>query len=179
MEVTRLELNGSCSCQPRPQPQTSGIRAESANYTAAHGNTGFLTHWARPGIAPKSSWIPVWFITYWTTTGTPICFFKWLYPWHMKVPGPGIESKQQLRPMPQVQQCQILHLLCWAGDPTSTSIATRATAVLFLTHCATAGTPHPIDFYYRYHKEGNILGTVEEIKRRALCPWRSLVLQGK
>ena len=29
----------------------------------AHGNAGSLTHWARPGIAPASSWIPVRFIT--------------------------------------------------------------------------------------------------------------------
>ena len=32
-------------------------------YTTAHGNAGSLTHWARPGIKPKSSWILVWFIS--------------------------------------------------------------------------------------------------------------------
>ena len=32
-------------------------------YTTAHGNTGSLTHWARPGIVPMSSWIEVGFIT--------------------------------------------------------------------------------------------------------------------
>ena len=26
-------------------------------YITAHGNTGSLTHWARPGIELKSSWI--------------------------------------------------------------------------------------------------------------------------
>ena len=30
--------------------------------TAAHGNAGSLTHWARPGIKPTSSWIRVGFI---------------------------------------------------------------------------------------------------------------------
>ena len=39
------------------------IEAKSVTYTTAHGNTGFLTHWARPGIEPASSWILVRFIT--------------------------------------------------------------------------------------------------------------------
>ena len=28
-----------------------------------HSNAGFLTHWARPGTKPASSWIPVGFVT--------------------------------------------------------------------------------------------------------------------
>ena len=35
----------------------------SANYTTAHGNTGSLTHWARPGIESASSWILVRFLS--------------------------------------------------------------------------------------------------------------------
>ena len=35
----------------------------SMTYTTAHGNTGSLTHWARPGIEPTSSWILVMFIS--------------------------------------------------------------------------------------------------------------------
>ena len=48
-----------------------------------------------------------------SVTGQPgrgLCsffFFKWLHPWHMEVPGPGIESKPQLRPVPQLWQCCI------------------------------------------------------------------------
>ena len=42
-----------------PQPQQQGIQAMSATCTAAHGNAGCLTHWARPGIEPASSWIRV------------------------------------------------------------------------------------------------------------------------
>ena len=34
----------------------------SAPYTTTHGNAGPLTHGARPGIEPKSSWILVGFI---------------------------------------------------------------------------------------------------------------------
>ena len=39
------------------------------------GNTGSLTHWARPGIKPTSSWILAGFVTCWTTTGTPAVGF--------------------------------------------------------------------------------------------------------
>ena len=35
--------------------QQHRIQATSETYTIAHRNTGFLTHWARPGIEPASS----------------------------------------------------------------------------------------------------------------------------
>ena len=35
----------------------------SATYTTAHGNAWSLTHWARPGIEPETSWFLVRFIT--------------------------------------------------------------------------------------------------------------------
>ena len=39
------------------------IRAVPLAYTTAHGNTGSLTHWARPGMEPASSWIRSnWFL---------------------------------------------------------------------------------------------------------------------
>ena len=60
----------SCSHRPTPEPQQCGIRASSATYTAAHGNAGSLTHWARPGIEPKTSW---------ATMGT-LRFFFFLLP---------------------------------------------------------------------------------------------------
>ena len=34
----------------------------------------------------------------------------------MDVPGPGIESEAQLRPVPQLRQCWILNPLHWARD---------------------------------------------------------------
>ena len=40
-------------------------------YTTAHCNARSLTHWARPGIKPESSWILVGFVICWTMTGTP------------------------------------------------------------------------------------------------------------
>ena len=71
MEIPRLECNHSCSCQPVPQPQWLGIWAVSWTYAAAQSNAGSLTHLMRPGMEPTSSWIPVVFLTHWTTLGTP------------------------------------------------------------------------------------------------------------
>ena len=45
----------------------------SANYTTAHGNTGSLTHCARPGIEPASSWMLVRFVS---TESQQEFFFK-------------------------------------------------------------------------------------------------------
>ena len=35
---------------------------------------------------------------------------------HMKVPRPGTESETQVQPVPQLQQCWILNLLCNSGN---------------------------------------------------------------
>jgi len=51
--------NRSCRCHSTPQPQQHQIRATSATYTTAHSNARSLTHGARPGIEPASSWILV------------------------------------------------------------------------------------------------------------------------
>ena len=49
--------NRSCSCQSTLQTQQCQIQAVSSIYTTAHSNSGSLTHCARPGIEPASSWI--------------------------------------------------------------------------------------------------------------------------
>ena len=54
---------------------SQGFQAVSATYTSARGNIWTLTHWARPGIEPASSWILVGFITPWDATGTLKCSF--------------------------------------------------------------------------------------------------------
>ena len=51
------------------------IQAISATYTTVHSDTGSLTHWAKPGIKPTSSWIPVSFVNYWALKGTPQALF--------------------------------------------------------------------------------------------------------
>ena len=61
----------SCSCWPTPQPQQHRIQATSATYFTAHSHVGCLTHRARPGMEPASSWRQVGFVTCWATVGTP------------------------------------------------------------------------------------------------------------
>ena len=65
MESSWLGSIWNCSCQPMPQPQQwgwqRGIGTTSVNTT--HSNTRSLTHWARPGVEPTSSWKLVVFIT--------------------------------------------------------------------------------------------------------------------
>ena len=46
------------------------------NLHHSSGNTRSLTHWARLGIEPTSSWILSGFITQWVTTGTPYFSFS-------------------------------------------------------------------------------------------------------
>ena len=69
----RLGSNQSCSHLPTPEPQQLGIWATSAIYTTTHSNARSLTHWARSGIEPASSWILVQIHFHWAMTGTP-CF---------------------------------------------------------------------------------------------------------
>ena len=60
-----------------PMPQPHGIWVASVTYTTAHGNIRSLTHWARPGIKPTSSWILVRFISAEPPQGLPnFCCFK-------------------------------------------------------------------------------------------------------
>ena len=46
----------------------------SATCTTAQGNTGSLTHWARPGTKPATSWFLVGFVNHCAMTGTPYCW---------------------------------------------------------------------------------------------------------
>ena len=49
---------------PRPTPQQHGIRAASVTYPTAHSNARSLTHGARPGIEPATSWFLVGFVNH-------------------------------------------------------------------------------------------------------------------
>ena len=51
-------------------------------------------------------------------TGTPTFFSLHLHLQHMEVPRLGVKLKLQLRPTPQLQQCQILNPLSKARDQT-------------------------------------------------------------
>ena len=65
MEVPRLgvqlELQLLAYATATARPDWSWI--SSVTYTTAQGNAGSLTHWARPGIKPETSWFPVGLIS--------------------------------------------------------------------------------------------------------------------
>ena len=63
MEVPWLGVKWEPCCRPMPPSHQCWIQATSATYITAHGNIGFLTHWARPGIKLVSSWVLIWFIS--------------------------------------------------------------------------------------------------------------------
>ena len=68
-----------------PQPHQWGIQAASVTYTTAHCNAGSLTHWARPGIEPVSSWMLVRFISLepWQELHMLVTF--WLVPMCLEI----------------------------------------------------------------------------------------------
>ena len=68
MEVPRLWVE--LELQLLSYATAMQIWTASVNYTIAHGNTGSLTFWARPGIKPTSSWILVRFVNCWALKGT-------------------------------------------------------------------------------------------------------------
>ena len=56
MDVLRLGVESELQLSVHTITTVNGIRAMSVAYTTAHGNVGSLTHCARPGIKPTSSW---------------------------------------------------------------------------------------------------------------------------
>ena len=74
--LARDQIAGLHHSHPTPQPQQREIWAASVTYTTAYSNAGSLTHWARPGIKPASSWILFVFVSHWATTGTPQISFN-------------------------------------------------------------------------------------------------------
>ena len=61
-----------------PEPQQRRIRATSVTYITAHSSAGSLTHWAKPGIEPATSWFLVGFVNHWAMTGTPMYHFLYM-----------------------------------------------------------------------------------------------------
>ena len=84
----------------------------------------------------KIQWFPL------PSMKIPSCFlflliFLWPHPWHIEVPSPGIESKQQLWPMGRYSNTGSFNPPWWIRDGTRTSELTGAAAVGFLTHYTT------------------------------------------
>ena len=71
MEVPRLGVESELQLPTYTTATAMPDRALTVNYMAALGNAGSLTHWARPGIKPATSWILVGFIRHWAMKEMP------------------------------------------------------------------------------------------------------------
>ena len=79
------------------EPRQRQIRAASVTYTTAHSNTQSLTHWARPGIEPATSWFLVGFVSAapWRELLDPCHFFL-----NQRVTVTSLENRAFLEPFP-------------------------------------------------------------------------------
>ena len=66
---------GAAAAGLHHSPQQCRIWAISVTYTTAQGNARPLTHWARPGIKPASSWM----LVRWARWELPIIVFLTIY----------------------------------------------------------------------------------------------------
>ena len=74
-------LIGAVAASLRHSHSQCQIRASSATYTIAHGNAGSLTHGARPGIEPATSWFLVRFVSALPQRELHILFLYYLLSW--------------------------------------------------------------------------------------------------
>ena len=63
MEVPRLGVESEVELLVKTKAIAMRGLTTSATYTTVHSNTQSLTHWARPGIEPATSWFLVGFIS--------------------------------------------------------------------------------------------------------------------
>ena len=70
MEVARLGMESELQPQAYTTATATGIQATCVAYITPHGNTWSLTHQAKPGTEPKSSWILLRFVNHWAMKGT-------------------------------------------------------------------------------------------------------------
>ena len=84
MEVPKLRVKLELLLLAFTTATQCRIQAASLTYATAHGNTGSLTHRARPGIKPASSRMLIRFVNCWAVrTGTPIYLFIY-FNWRKK-----------------------------------------------------------------------------------------------
>ena len=71
MEVPRLGVQSKLRAPAYTTAAVSWDLSRVCNLTTAHSNARSLTHGARPGIKPETSWFLVGFINHCAMTGTP------------------------------------------------------------------------------------------------------------
>ena len=76
-----------------------------------------------------------------TPTISPFFFSYRPHPWHMEVPGQGLNPSHILNLHHSCCNARSLIPLCQAGGQTHISAVTKAATVGFLTHHTMAGTP--------------------------------------
>ena len=74
---SQTKVKSELQLRPTLEPQQCGIQAPSMTYTEACSNAGSLTHWARPGIGPATSWTRCQILNHWATMETPTFYFSW------------------------------------------------------------------------------------------------------
>ena len=92
--------------------------------------------------------------------------------------GPGVRSKPQLRPKPQLWQHWILNPLCQAGDRTCVPVLPR----LHRSHCDTVKTPRkfildetPFTAQYVWHNNSDNLDIVlKTLRKKGHCNYMML-----
>ena len=137
--------NPSYSCQTMPQQCKS--RATSTTYTIVQGNAGSLTHWARLGMKPPSSWILVGFVSAEPQRELPEpvfvkvmgylfhCKICWLLFSSFVVPQDHLTLRWSLFKMMYSYLVLVLLLLCpFAGWPFSILIAVALIEDTIISH---------------------------------------------
>ena len=80
--------------------QASGpIRTVAASLHHSNTGSGSLTHWARPGVEPASSWMLVRFVNRRGMTGTPESVFLMFDFWSLAIPTVPVSSARSLGTM--------------------------------------------------------------------------------
>ena len=78
-----------------PELQQHQIWAASAMYTTVHSSVGYLTHWAKSGIEPATSWFLVGFVSAAPRWGLPLPCFCLLFVVNMIINETHAHSKIQ------------------------------------------------------------------------------------
>ena len=123
----------SCTCGMWTFQGSVSNPSQSSNQSHSSDNSRSLTHWATREF-PCLAFLCISDITqFFFGGGCLFLFFIFGCPTAYRVPRPGVRSKLQSQPNPQLQHCQILNPLGWAGDQ-NLRPSTLKTSLILLCH---------------------------------------------